>query len=118
MAARNSFWCPGEDSNLHELLHWYLKPARLPVPPPGLKGRFREAQQSTHWVGACQMLRELARWPVTRVHLHAVQRFDYRFVLTYTDYLRFSEATGSKSLIYIKSGLGHDRKLASWRDPQ
>src|SRR5450432_2561531 len=28
-------WCPGEDSNLHELLHWYLKPARLPVPPPG-----------------------------------------------------------------------------------
>src|ERR1035441_3131966 len=32
-------WCPGEDSNLHELLHWYLKPARLPVPPPGQVGR-------------------------------------------------------------------------------
>src|SRR5258707_9832229 len=31
-------WCPGEDSNLHELLHWYLKPARLPVPPPGQDG--------------------------------------------------------------------------------
>src|ERR1035438_4738173 len=32
---RKGCWCPGEDSNLHELLHWYLKPARLPVPPPG-----------------------------------------------------------------------------------
>jgi hypothetical protein len=31
-------WCPGEDSNLHEFLHWYLKPARLPVPPPGQEG--------------------------------------------------------------------------------
>src|SRR5262249_38089509 len=28
-------WCPGEDSNLHGSLHWYLKPARLPIPPPG-----------------------------------------------------------------------------------
>jgi hypothetical protein len=28
-------WCPGEDSNLHVLQHWYLKPARLPIPPPG-----------------------------------------------------------------------------------
>src|SRR5579871_6985177 len=33
----DQMWCPGEDSNLHELLHWYLKPARLPVPPPGLR---------------------------------------------------------------------------------
>ena len=36
-------WCPGEDSNLHGFHHWYLKPARLPIPPPGLgathKGR-------------------------------------------------------------------------------
>ena len=48
-------WCPGEDSNLHELLHWYLKPARLPVPPPGQDGSaLREAQKCTHWVGACQ----------------------------------------------------------------
>src|SRR5262245_64222932 len=31
-----SKWCPGEDSNLHGLRHWYLKPARLPIPPPGL----------------------------------------------------------------------------------
>ena len=31
-------WCPGEDSNLHDLRHWYLKPARLPIPPPGLRG--------------------------------------------------------------------------------
>ena len=30
-----SSWCPGEDSNLHVLQHWYLKPARLPIPPPG-----------------------------------------------------------------------------------
>src|SRR5215469_10767268 len=29
-------WCPGEDSNLHGFHHWYLKPARLPIPPPGL----------------------------------------------------------------------------------
>jgi hypothetical protein len=31
-------WCPGEDSNLHDLHHWYLKPARLPIPPPGQGG--------------------------------------------------------------------------------
>ncbi len=37
--APQTTWCPGEDSNLHELLHWYLKPARLPVPPPGQVGR-------------------------------------------------------------------------------
>ena len=30
-----SRWCPGEDSNLHGVTHWYLKPARLPIPPPG-----------------------------------------------------------------------------------
>src|SRR6185312_538297 len=29
------YWCPGEDSNLHGFHHWYLKPARLPIPPPG-----------------------------------------------------------------------------------
>src|SRR6266852_6620698 len=33
-------WCPGEDSNLHGFHHWYLKPARLPIPPPGLSGRY------------------------------------------------------------------------------
>src|SRR5580693_1453521 len=32
-------WCPGEDSNLHDLRHWYLKPARLPIPPPGHRRR-------------------------------------------------------------------------------
>src|SRR5215469_14274595 len=31
-------WCPGEDSNLHGFHHWYLKPARLPIPPPGPAG--------------------------------------------------------------------------------
>jgi enoyl-CoA hydratase len=29
------FWCPGKDSNLHGLHRWYLKPVRLPIPPPG-----------------------------------------------------------------------------------
>ena len=33
-----NIWCPGEDSNLHGLHHWYLKPARLPIPPPGPGG--------------------------------------------------------------------------------
>src|SRR6266567_7618918 len=33
-----SKWCPGEDSNLHGFHHWYLKPARLPIPPPGQRG--------------------------------------------------------------------------------
>ena len=28
-------WCPGKDSNLHGLRRWYLKPVRLPIPPPG-----------------------------------------------------------------------------------
>src|SRR5438045_3709599 len=36
-------WCPGEDSNLHGLRHWYLKPARLPIPPPGLAADRYEA---------------------------------------------------------------------------
>ncbi len=28
-------WCPEEDSNLHALQRWYLKPVRLPIPPSG-----------------------------------------------------------------------------------
>ena len=27
------FWCGRRDSNPQGLLHWHLKPARLPVPP-------------------------------------------------------------------------------------
>src|SRR4051794_19707767 len=34
-------WCPGEDSNLHGFHHWYLKPARLPIPPPGRRALAR-----------------------------------------------------------------------------
>ena len=34
-------WCPGKDSNLHGLHHWYLKPARLPIPPPGQRATHR-----------------------------------------------------------------------------
>ena len=30
-------WCPEEDSNLHALRRWYLKPVRLPIPPSGPK---------------------------------------------------------------------------------
>lgn len=26
-------WCAREDSNLHDVTHWNLKPARLPIPP-------------------------------------------------------------------------------------
>jgi hypothetical protein len=33
-------WCPGKDSNLHGLHRWYLKPVRLPIPPPGHGPRF------------------------------------------------------------------------------
>src|SRR5450631_2122462 len=59
--ANTGEWCPGEDSNLHELLHWYLKPARLPVPPPGQDGSLkREAQESTHPPWACQSVRRLS----------------------------------------------------------
>ena len=35
---QSTIWCPGEDSNLHGFHHWYLKPARLPIPPPGQRG--------------------------------------------------------------------------------
>src|SRR5271169_4104531 len=52
---RSPAWCPGEDSNLHELLHWYLKPARLPVPPPGQDGSADEALESTHPTRPCQL---------------------------------------------------------------
>ena len=29
----NSTWCGREDLNLHELPHYHLKVARLPIPP-------------------------------------------------------------------------------------
>ena len=35
-----NYWCPGEDSNLHHCYDWYLKPARLPIPPPGPRASF------------------------------------------------------------------------------
>ena len=51
-------WCPGEDSNLQGSLHWYLKPARLPIPPPGqgeeMRGRARKARKSTGDTSECQ----------------------------------------------------------------
>ena len=34
--SRDFTWCPGRDLNPHVLIeHWHLKPARLPIPPPG-----------------------------------------------------------------------------------
>ncbi len=39
-------WCPGEDSNFHDLAATgTLKPARLPIPPPGRGLRFRAAKR-------------------------------------------------------------------------
>ena len=31
-----SIWYPEPGSNRHGLLHWCLRPARLPIPPSGL----------------------------------------------------------------------------------
>ena len=31
--------CPPRDLNSHNRSHWYLKPARLPIPPGGLKAK-------------------------------------------------------------------------------
>jgi tetratricopeptide (TPR) repeat protein len=36
-------WCPEEDSNLHGFHHWYLKPARLPIPPSGPTAPIKDA---------------------------------------------------------------------------
>jgi hypothetical protein len=37
-------WCPEEDSNLHGFHHWYLKPARLPIPPSGPARTLKEGR--------------------------------------------------------------------------
>ena len=58
---RQGTWCPGEDSNLQGSLHWYLKPARLPIPPPGqgkeCGARPRKARKSTGGFPQCQSKR-------------------------------------------------------------
>src|SRR6202789_64647 len=41
--SRTSNWCPGKDSNLHGLHRWYLKPVRLPIPPPGHRPLLKRA---------------------------------------------------------------------------
>ena len=33
------FQCPGQDLNLHDVTRCHLKAVRLPIPPPGLRGR-------------------------------------------------------------------------------
>ena len=49
--AQISVWCPGKDSNLHGLHRWYLKPVRLPIPPPGPGGVIRAAAGRCQWRG-------------------------------------------------------------------
>ena len=49
---KTSKWCPGKDSNLHGLHRWYLKPVRLPIPPPG--------HGALHSCGGGRM--SMARW--------------------------------------------------------
>ena len=34
--------CPPGDLNPHDISHWYLEPARLPIPPGGLVQHFKE----------------------------------------------------------------------------
>src|SRR5271166_1682622 len=41
--SRTPMWCPGKDSNLHGFRRWYLKPVRLPIPPPGHGGHSYES---------------------------------------------------------------------------
>jgi hypothetical protein len=53
---RTSIWCPGKDSNLHGLHRWYLKPVRLPIPPPG-HGRFLKR------LGGRMSTPRRGRWP-------------------------------------------------------
>src|SRR5258707_4726031 len=56
-------WCPGEDSNLHELLHWYLKPARLPVPPPGQDGCRTRGAEMYALLRCLSTNADAERWP-------------------------------------------------------
>ena len=35
MTYRVGYWYPEPGSNRHELLHWCLRPTRLPIPPSG-----------------------------------------------------------------------------------
>ena len=37
-------WCGRRDSNPHILRYWYLKPARLPIPPRPLRAFGRDAR--------------------------------------------------------------------------
>src|SRR5262249_13756391 len=64
---REAFWCPGKDSNLHGLHHWYLKPARLPIPPPGPGARHSGSPQALSTQGR---LKESALIDTNRVKRH------------------------------------------------
>ena len=49
-AARSAAWCPGADSNRYAFRHRLLRPACLPIPPPGRVKRW----QKTHLRGTAQ----------------------------------------------------------------
>jgi methionine-S-sulfoxide reductase len=53
-------WCPEEDSNLHALRRWYLKPVRLPIPPSGREARCKEAagQCQRPFAAPCRIFRQ------------------------------------------------------------
>ena len=46
---------PGKDSNLHGFHRWYLKPVRLPIPPPGHGRIFWEKQAECQWRAAASL---------------------------------------------------------------
>src|SRR6266508_2121075 len=56
-------WCPGEDSNLHGFHHWYLKPARLPIPPPGQRGRHKGGGFGLSMTGGIRLSRHARPQP-------------------------------------------------------
>jgi hypothetical protein len=45
-------FCPGEDSNFHPVKDMALNHARLPVPPPGHIGLFRNYRDTAYFVNA------------------------------------------------------------------
>ena len=67
-------WCPGEDSNLHDLHHWYLKPARYQFRHLGTrracKGPARGCQLAQKREGQAGEARRASVFPPS-IRLHA-----------------------------------------------
>ena len=89
-------WCAGEDSNLHGVTHWYLKPARLPIPPPArgapdrLRARNRQRLSRPRRETGQPMPRVLARKGQVR---STVPTSPARFGLPVVSALRYPKAT-------------------------